>query len=353
MREISNVPAQPENPDRMKSKSLVAIAIASGAVAAYILWEMHWRSVVTTDNAHVDGNLLRLDSHVDSEVVAVYAKENQFVRKGDVLLALDGDRLESRVDEIAAEIDKNHAEAGKVTQEIAMLAAESSAAYAKNDAMKSERSAVNRHLQRMQQLSDQQLVSQDNLERVRREKSIADSEVAISLADTQGIEAKAKARQLEREASHADRKRLERLLRSAKHDLRYRYLRAPTDAYVVNFPAQVGELVSKGEHQITLLPVDQIWIEANFKETEIARVMASKHVDVVIDAYPDRVFRGRIASISPIAGAKRSVLPPNFAYGNFTRLVQRVPIRVELIDADAKRMKILPGMSAKATVPVL
>jgi membrane fusion protein (multidrug efflux system) len=138
----------------------------------------------------------------------------------------------------------------------------------------------------------------------------------------------------------------------AKLNLEYTVIRAPVDGTVGNRRARLGSYAAVGSQLLSIVPAGGLWIDANFKEDQLARFHAGQRVTVKADVLPGRVFHGRLASLAPATGAQFSVLPPENATGNFTKIVQRVPVRVLLDEADARLGLLRPGLSVLAEVDV-
>lgn len=323
---------------------VVALAAVFGAV------EVSKARTVETDNAHVDGNLLALAAKVDADIVEVHARDNQRVSKGQVLVQLDDRRLKAELAKLLADLESNSISREKTLQQGSVTAAERETAIAQRGALRSELKATLLDAERAGALAGQKLVSQSSLDRARLEGLAAQSRVVTKDNELRAIAARGRLVSLEQHALAAERRKLLEQIALARLELGYTTVRAPTDGYVVNLSSQVGEHMAKGDALATLLPLDETWVEANFKETEIEAITGADRVEVRLDAYPGQTFSGRVIGISPIAGAKRSVLPPNYAYGNFTRLVQRVPVRIRLDPPQNPATRILPGLSARVVV---
>ena len=139
-------------------------------------------------------------------------------------------------------------------------------------------------------------------------------------------------------------------LETARLNLGYAEIRSPIDGYVGNRAAQVGAYVSQGTYLLTIVPAHGLWVNANFKEDQLARMKTGQSATVVADTLPGHVFHGHLLSLAPATGAVFSVIPPENATGNFTKIVQRVPVRIALDDADANLSTIRPGLSTIATI---
>jgi membrane fusion protein (multidrug efflux system) len=139
-------------------------------------------------------------------------------------------------------------------------------------------------------------------------------------------------------------------LETAELNLGYTEIRAPMDGYVGNRAAEMGAYVSGGAYLATVIPTSGLWADANFKEDQLERIVPGQPVTIVADVAPHHVFHGRVASLAPATGAVFSVIPPENATGNFTKIVQRVPVRIALDANDAMLRLLRPGLSVTASV---
>ena len=136
----------------------------------------------------------------------------------------------------------------------------------------------------------------------------------------------------------------------ARLDLSYTELRAPVDGYIGNRRARVGSYVAAGTQLLAVVPAQGLWVDANFKEDQLARMLPGQAVTIEADILPGKVFHGHLDSLAPATGAQFSILPPENATGNFTKIVQRVPVRVHLDDADGRLGDLRPGLSVLVEV---
>ena len=139
-------------------------------------------------------------------------------------------------------------------------------------------------------------------------------------------------------------------LQTARLNLGYAEILSPISGYVGNRAARVGTYVSQGTYLLTIVPAHGLWVDASFKEDQLARMQPGQPATIVADTLRGHVFRGHLLSLAPATGAVFSVIPPENATGNFTKIVQRVPVRIELDDGDASLGRIRPGLSTVATV---
>ena len=139
-------------------------------------------------------------------------------------------------------------------------------------------------------------------------------------------------------------------LQTARLNLGYTEIRSPIDGYIGNRAAQVGAYASQGTYLLAVVPAHDLWVDANFKEDQLARLQPGQPATIVADTLPGHVFHGHVLSLAPATGAVFSVIPPENATGNFTKIVQRVPVRIALDDEDASLGRIRPGLSTLTTV---
>ena len=171
--------------------------------------------------------------------------------------------------------------------------------------------------------------AQANADATRRQVSVLDSERAMDLAQLE--EARAQ-------------------LATAELDLEHTVVTTPVDGVVGNRGVQLGQFVRAGAPLLSVVPLDQVWVEANFKETQIGKMLPGQSVRITVDAFSGETLPGHVDSFSPASGAKFSLLPPDNATGNFTKVVQRIPVKIIVDPGHALTGKLRPGMSAVVTV---
>jgi membrane fusion protein (multidrug efflux system) len=325
--------------------------LLAGGVAwyGYNWWEVG-RFIETTDDAYVGGNVTTISPHVAGFVSRILAADNEFVKAGQLLILLD-DRdykanlahAEAVVQHQTAALANLHAKSdlqqsmiGEAEADLAAKQAE--AGYAHVDAARYHALAVTTFgsLQ-----NDQKAFAADRkatatvrsgeaaLGAARQQLSV----IATEIAETQASLAQAQAD-----------------LRTAQLDLGYTEIRSPIDGYVGNRGAQIGAYATVGTALLSIVPAHSLWVDANFKEDELARMRPGQPARFVADVLPGRTFAGRLLSLAPATGAVFSVIPPENATGNFTKIVQRVPVRIAVDDRDGTLGLLRPGLSATVSV---
>ncbi|MGV8918760.1 MAG: HlyD family secretion protein [Pseudomonas sp.] len=330
---------------------LVAIAIA---MVLALLFGMHWwtvaRFIESTDDAYVGGDVTVIGPKVPGYITQLNVTDNQVVHAGDLLVKID-DR-----DYVAA---LNKAEGSVAAQEalLANLDATEQLQYAvigqakaAIDATSAETVRSRDDQARYQKLVGQQAVSVESAQRAdatfktaqangaKAQASMLATQRQIAVIDTQKLQARAAVQQAKAERD------------LAKLNVGYTELRAPVDGVIGNRRARVGAYASAGSQLLAVVPATGLWVDANFKEDQLAHMTPGQAVSIKADILPGREFHGHLDSLAPATGSQFSVLPPENATGNFTKVVQRVPVRIHLDPADSSLGDLRPGLSVIAEV---
>lgn len=284
-------------------------------------------SHVSTDDAQADGHIIPILPKVGGFVTEVRVDENRPVKAGDTLVVLD-DR-DYRVRLAQADADLAVALAG-VSNRVRVGQAEAQVEQAQANALK-----AHADLDRMRPLALQDIVSKQQLDAAEAAASAADAALAAAQAGLVAADARVGAARAARD--------------QAALNLSYTRLTAPFFGVVSKKTVELGQLVQPGQPLMSVVPLEDVWITANLKETEIENVKPGEAVDFTVDAYPGLHFRGHVESLSPATGARFSLLPPDNATGNFTKVVQRVPVRIRPDKVDGAH-PLRPGMSVVVTI---
>ena len=284
-------------------------------------------SHVSTDDAQVDGHIIPILPKVGGFVTEVRVDENRSVKAGDTLVVLDDRDYRARLAQ--ADADLAVALAG-VSNRARVGQAEAQVEQAQANALK-----AHADLDRMRPLALQDIVSKQQLDAAEAASSAADAARAAAQAGLLAADARVGAARAARD--------------QAALNLSYTRLAAPFFGVVSKKTVELGQLVQPGQPLMSVVPLDDVWITANLKETEIENVKPGEPVDFTVDAYHGLHFRGHVQSLSPATGARFSLLPPDNATGNFTKVVQRVPVRVRPDKVDPAH-PLRPGMSVVVTI---
>lgn len=309
----------------MKKKAIVTLIILAGiGVLALGVYALIMSGQITTDDAYIEGRIHSIASKVPGTVNKVHVEDNQRVAKGQLLLEIDPADYELQVSATKAAL-----EAEKVRLADALTgirSAEISLAQAKRD---NKRAA--------------QLFKDKVLPQERSEKSMT----AFKLAVEQRKAARAN-RDLE-QALVAGR---EAAFKTAELNLSYTRVSAPSDGYVSNKSVEAGNQIQAGQPLMAVVALDDIWITANYKETQLKKVRPGQRVKIKVDTYPGRTFTGKVDSIKAGTGAAFSLFPPENALGNYVKVVQRIPVKIVLDPSTDDRHVLRIGMSCVPSIIV-
>jgi membrane fusion protein, multidrug efflux system len=312
-------------------------------------WEVG-RFIQTTDDAYVGGNVTTLSPHVAGFVSQILVGDNQFVKAGQLVITLD-DRdykaalahAEAVVQNQTAALANLHAkytlQQSMIEQAQAQLAADQAeAGWTRADAARYHALALTTFgtLQNDQKAyaADRKATAavragEANLDAAKQQLTVIDTEIAETQASLTQAQAD---------------------LSTAQLNLGYTQMRSPIDGYVGNRAAQVGAYTPVGAALLAITPAHGLWVDANFKEDQLARMEPGLSASFIADVLPGRTFTGRVLSLAPATGAIFSVIPPENATGNFTKIVQRVPVRIEVDDGDGTLGLLRPGLSTTVSV---
>jgi membrane fusion protein (multidrug efflux system) len=347
----------PEVRARKHRLGLRTIAIASAAllIGAGIAWYgyNYWtvgRFMETTDDAYVGGDVTAMAPKVSGFIADVAVTDNQSVHQGDLLIRLDDRDYRAALARTEAMVAGQQAtlanlDATRRLQQAVIRQAQAGIAAADAETQRARddqaryqslaRTAA-ASLQTSQKADADYKQALAGADKARAALDAAQQQVLV--IDTQKLQTQAAL-----DAAIADRD-------TARLNLGYTELRAPFDGVVGNRSARTGAFAGVGSQLIAIVPARNLWVDANFKENQLAKMHAGEPVTIYADVLPDVVFHGHVGSLSPATGAQFSVLPPENATGNFTKIVQRVPVRV-LLDGDASELgRLRPGLSVTAEV---
>jgi membrane fusion protein (multidrug efflux system) len=327
---------------------------------AMLTWgtKLWWfsRTHESTDDAQVDGHIIPVLAKVGGYVTSVRVEENRAVRAGDTLVVLDDRDYRAALAKADAELAAAVASTGspgRVGQAAAQISSARAAAEAAHAAViqasaGAEKAA--RDLDRMRGLADRNIVSRQALDvaetAVRSTAAqLAAAQGAARAADDQVVAAEAGLRGADARVAIARATRDQAALQLA-----YAVITAPAAGVVSKRSVEVGQLVQAGQPIMSVVPLHDVWIVANLKETQLQAVVPGDSADISVDAYAGRTFRGVVESVSPATGARFSLLPPDNATGNYTKVVQRMPIRIRLAQPQDSLALLRPGMSVRVTI---
>jgi membrane fusion protein (multidrug efflux system) len=335
----------PASPPARSRRRIVLSALAVVAVIAIALGLWQWwfaRGHVTSDNAQIEGHIIPILTRVGGYVGSVTVEDDQAVRAGQVLVTIDDRDLRARLEQAEADLANAIAVSGD-GHDPGQATAQLAAARAAVEQTEAANRRAQGDLERYRTLAPRGIVSRQQLDAA--ETSAAAAAAALQAARDQVRAAGAAVRGA---ASRTQAARASR--EQAALMLSYAVIRAPVSGVVSRKSVEVGQLVQAGQPLMAVVPLHDVWVVTNLKETEVANVTPGDTVTISVDAYPGRRFHGRVESLSPATGARFSLLPPDNATGNFTKVVQRIPVRIQVESGADSLHPLRPGMSVKVVI---
>jgi membrane fusion protein, multidrug efflux system len=344
------------------SRRFVLLGIASVVAVLALLWGFRtWsygRTHETTDNAQVDGHIVPVLAKVGGYVTSVSVAENDSVRAGAPLVVIDDAEYRARLAQAEADFAAAQAAAGAsgtTGQAQAMVATASgqrASLDAQIDAARANARKAQADLARLTELADKQIISRQQLDAAKAAAEVAQASVVAAERQASGAggavtSARAGVRLAEArlEAARAARD-------NAALQLSYTKIAAPEGGVVSRKQIEVGQLVQAGQPLMAVVADTGIWVTANFKENQLNTIRVGESAEIKVDAYEGCTVHGTVKSISSATGAKFALLPPDNATGNFTKVVQRIPVRIAITDMNGcgAGRPLRPGMSVAASV---
>lgn len=346
--------AAPSARRRRRRGRLVLLLVLLAGLAAGGHYGYRWwtdgRFLERTDDAYVGADMSVLAAKVTGYVTAVEVTDNQPVAAGDVIARIDDGDLR-----LAVRAAQDRITAQQAT--VARIGVQATAAEAAIDQARAEVASAGADLERTSldldrksKLATNAYASRQALDNAKADRRKAAAALTAARAGLASATANVAVVQAQRQEAEQALLGLRTALAQAERDLSFAVIRAPVAGVVGNRAVEVGQLVQPGTRLAAIVPLDDVYVDANFKETQLARMRPGQTAEVRVDAFREQTFAGVVESISPASGALFSLLPPENATGNFTKVVQRLPVRIRLSGAAAAEHVLRPGMSVVVSV---
>jgi membrane fusion protein (multidrug efflux system) len=325
--------------------SLLLLGLAGGG----LWWWTVARFVVSTDNAYVEADMAVMSPKLEGYVAEVVVADNQKVESGQVLVRLVDDDYRAKLAEAEAQFAADQAALATAVKQVELQQSVIAEAEALVVSAEAELVRAEQDYRRKEKMVAARVVGQDDYDQAEAAWRKAQAEVArtqAALVAERGRLAVQEAARVEAEAAVA---RAEAQRQLAQQDLDNTVIRAPFAGTVGNRAVEVGQYVRAGTALMAVVPLPEVYVVANFKETQIERLIQGQSVEIDVDAFPGQTLVGHVESFSPASGALFSLLPPENATGNFTKIVQRLPVRIAVDDQPLKA-QLKPGMSVVVSI---
>ena len=337
---------------RLAIPLLAVFAVAVFIVVATLRWDV-WvggRTIQTTNDAYIRAQTTRLSSRVAGEVKAVAVNDFQRVKAGDLLIQIDPADYEAQVAQAEAGVAGAQAALDNLANQVELQYATIAQAEAQRVSAQALEVEAQQEQERQQALTKTEAGTRQKFEQAIAAYGKAQADVKAS-----GAIIAAQRHQLEvlagtKKQRAADLLGAKASLDAAKLRLGYTRIVAPFDGVASERQVQPGDYVNIGSSLISVVPLPDVYVIANYKETQLTRVQPGQPVEIVVDTFSTEPLRGRVERISPASGSQFALLPPDNATGNFTKVVQRVPVRIALDKGQPLLDRLLPGMSVTASI---
>lgn len=342
---------------------ILVLVILSGAAAVYFY--LGYKSVhISTDDAYVEGRKHTIASKVEGTVRAIHVRDNQMVKEGEILVEIDAADYDVRVSEANAVLSAERSRRNEVMsarevaeKQLLEIKARIEVAKAGLDLQKANLRQAESDFRRAESLLKNGAISSERYEKIRTGHDVAVLQVraakeqmrqADALLDTQKSVIKQTETTLQSQSALVKHK--EAILKKAELNRGYTKILSPADGFITKKTVEAGNQIREGLPLMAIVALDDIWITANYKETQLEKIRPGQKVEIKVDTYPGRKFMGRVESIMAGTGAVFSLFPPENATGSYVKVVQRIPVKIAL-DRDEDREHVLRvGMSVMATV---
>jgi membrane fusion protein, multidrug efflux system len=328
----------------------VAIVVVAAIAGGVDYWWTVLRFVESTDDAYIQSDITIISPKVEGYVRSVKVRENEQVRAGEVLVHIDDRDYAAKLAQAEASLAAEEANLGTIDSQIELqqsLIAQADANMASADA---EQHRSEADFKRYEDLMESKVASRQRYEQAAADAKKANAMLSgmhagVAAAHNQLTVLKAQRRQQEAKVQQAKATR-----DLAQNDLDNTVIKAPVAGVVGNKGVQLGQYLRVGTQLMAIVPLPNVYVTANFKETQLTHMQPGQKVEISIDAFPDHPIEGIVESFAPGSGSQWSILPPENATGNFTKIVQRVPVRVAIPADNPLAGMLRPGLSVVATI---
>ena len=354
------------NRKRKKFAIIVFSAIAVIGALTVFFYLQYKKTHISTDDAYVDGRIHMIAAKVPGTVQKIHVSDNQKVKKGDVLIEIDPVDYDIRVKEAIAGYESEKATLAEIEARIEAEKKRLSELQAGIETAKADLALQEATLRQAEIDKDraESLYSKEVISKEKYEK--AETYFDVTLAQVKAAKEKVKQAESARETQQALIRQFlskkgaqlaviqekEVLVESARINYGYTTVRAPSDGYVTRKSVEVGNQIKAGQPLMAVVPLDDIWVVANYKETQLENVRPGQKVRIEVDSYPDEKFTGSVDSIMAGTGAVFSLFPPENATGNYVKVVQRIPVKIVIEKESDPQHVLRVGMSVIPTILV-
>jgi len=345
-----------ENTQERHPHHFLGLALVLGLIAGLgyltFMWFTVYRFYEKTDNAYLESDITLISPRVAGWTNKLYVDNNQAVKAGQLLLTLDDKDFSLQVNQSQSALEAEKSALNTIDSQIELQ--QSVMQEAEDDLKRTTADATfaGEDFDRISALSQKNYTSVQSLDQARTQKQKAETEVIKSKSRITQASQQLIVLNKTKLSHEANIEQLQATLDLAKRNQAYCKIYAPIDGVVGNKAVNVGELIRPGQNLLSIVPLPYIYVVANYKETQLARMALGQEALVSVDALPDVKFTGKVLSFSPASGSRFSLLPPENATGNFNKVVQRVPVTISITGDQDAMNRLKPGMSVVVSVDI-
>lgn len=323
------------NYKKRRAFAVVGVLVALGLTAGYF-YGQYRKTHVTTDNAFIEGNIHTIAAKINGTVKVIYVHDNQLVKKGDLLVEIDPIDYDVKLREAASALD---VEKAKLTE------SESRIESAKANL---ELARANLKLAETDKARAEKLITEHAIPQERYDRAVTAHEVAR--AQVKAAEDQLRQAESQKVTQFSSIRQKEAVTSQANLNFKYTKITAPADGYITKKSVQTGNQILAGQPLMALVSLTDIWITANYKETQLTNIKPGQEVRIVVDSYPGKTFKGKVDSIMAGTGVSFALFPAENATGNYVKVVQRIPVKITLDEGSDREHILRIGMSVEPTV---
>lgn len=321
--------------------------LGSAALLIFVLflyWALWGRFMESTDNAYVGGDITPLSPKVSGYVSRIFFDDGKIVKSEDALIKVEDKDYKEYLNKARSEVEATKFDLRQAEVKLKISTLEIPKANSKLKSAQAELEKASKTYNRSQKLLERKFASEEKNDAVKNDYINAQSELKNAQLQLEIASLNQQTAQLEKNKLTQTLKAKEASFNLAKHDVQNTTIKAPVAGIIGQRSCKVGQYVKPGTTLMYVVPLNNLWVIGNFKETQVARMKPGQKVVVKIDAFPGKEFEGVVEALAPATGAEFSLLPPDNATGNFTKVVQRVPVKIML--KNTHNCRVAPGMSA-------
>lgn len=336
-----------------KKKIIIYVVLATLLIlGGYkgVLWYQHIKAYESTDDAQIDGNVIPVIARVGSYINQVKVKENQNVLSGDLIVLLDSSELSSKLNQSKASLESAEAQLAVAKSSANDVLQAKNLATLSLEIPKTNLWKAQNEYKRYDDLYKQKLATPQQIDTYKANLETAQSQFDIAKQKTETSELQYQTAMAQVKVAQANVFQKQKDLEYAQLQLSYTKIYAPVSGLISKNNIQPGQLIQAGQPLMSVVQDKEVWIIANFKETQMEAIKVGNEVIIKVDAYPELEVKGAVESTSGATGAKFALLPPDNASGNFVKVVQRIPVRIKIIHTDQSKKLLNPGLSVSVEV---